>query len=124
MPRGFASPAVSGIFGMPVELEKRTVIAVELLLKCGAELSVPASDVGVNVPLSRMPLAWAARGSVCHARLKEKKKKNRPGRKPGGVEKAPLRVCTRLFAVSLVFSLVDRGILNGSGGAEVSWITV
>lgn len=46
MPRGFALGSVSGISGMPVELEKRTVIGVERLLKCGAEERSLASAEG------------------------------------------------------------------------------
>ena len=42
---------------MPVEFEKRTMIGVELLLKCGALLREAASEVGVKVPLRRIPLA-------------------------------------------------------------------
>ena len=48
---------------MPVEFEKRTTMGVEEELKCGAELSEEASEVGVNLPFIRMPLAWAGRES-------------------------------------------------------------
>lgn len=56
-PRGLALESVSGISGMPVEFEKRTMTGVEELLKCGALESEAASAVGVNVPLVRWPRA-------------------------------------------------------------------
>lgn len=59
MPRGLAEASVSGIEGSPVLEEKRTVIGVEGLLKCGALERVDAVLVGVNVPVRSWPLAWA-----------------------------------------------------------------
>jgi hypothetical protein len=59
IPRGSAFPSVSGILGIPVELEKRTVIGVDGLLKWGALESFAASAEGVNVPVTTIPLAWA-----------------------------------------------------------------
>ena len=56
-PRGLASGLVSGIWGTPVELEKRTVTEVEGLLKWGAVESSLAFGVGVKVPLSIKPRA-------------------------------------------------------------------
>lgn len=58
-PRGFALGSVSGISGMPVEEEKRTVMGVEGELKCGAVVMDAAVGVGVKVPLRRWPRAWA-----------------------------------------------------------------
>ena len=59
MPRGEALGSVSGMTGMPVELEKRIVKGVEAEVKCGAVERVEASVEGVKVPVSRRPLAWA-----------------------------------------------------------------
>ena len=59
MPRGEALGSVSGITGMPVDSEKRTVKGVEGKVKCGAVDKVEASGVGVKVPVRRTPLAWA-----------------------------------------------------------------
>src|ERR1700735_898220 len=56
-PRGSALGSLSGITGIPVELEKRTVAGVDGRLKCGALLSVAASAVGVKVPCSMIPFA-------------------------------------------------------------------
>lgn len=96
---------------MPVEFEKRTITGVELLLKCGPELREPASAVGVNVPLTRIPLACAMiRVNWCPNLVRGREDK--PGLKPGGVEKAPCSVLTRVAAVSLVLSLVERGIMK------------
>lgn len=61
IPRGSALPSVSGIWGIPVELEKRTQIEVLGAANWGAMESLAASGVGVNVPVKRMPLAWAGR---------------------------------------------------------------
>lgn len=44
---------------MPVEFENRTRIGVDGWLKCGALLRPAASEDGVNVPLRRIPRAWA-----------------------------------------------------------------
>ena len=49
---------------MPVELEKRTMTGVDLLLKCGAEESEAASDEGVKVPFVNRPWACASHLSV------------------------------------------------------------
>lgn len=57
MPRGDASPTLSGMVGMPVELEKRDQMGVEEELKCLALERDAASAVGVKVPESRMPRA-------------------------------------------------------------------
>lgn len=59
MPRGSPLGSVSGICGRPVEFEKRTVMGVEGLLKCGAVERDAAVEVGVNVPFRRRPLPWA-----------------------------------------------------------------
>jgi hypothetical protein len=59
MPRGFPFGSVSGICGRPVDAEKRTVIGVEEVLKCGADVRLAASAEGVKVPVRRWPLAWA-----------------------------------------------------------------
>jgi hypothetical protein len=61
-PRGLALGSVSGICGRPVEEEKRARRGVEGRVKCGAQERVEASGVGVNVPRSRRPLAWASFG--------------------------------------------------------------
>ena len=53
MPRGLALGSVSGMLGKPVEEENRTVIGVDGALKCGAEVSSEADEVGVKVPVSR-----------------------------------------------------------------------
>lgn len=59
MPRGLPLGSVSGILGVPVEEEKRTMMGVEGAVKCGAELRSEAAEVGVKVPVRRWPLAWA-----------------------------------------------------------------
>ena len=59
MPRGLALGSVSAILGKPVEEEKRTVIGVEELLKCGAVVRDGAVVLGVKVPVKRCPFAWA-----------------------------------------------------------------
>lgn len=51
IPRGSLLGSVSGMLGIPVELEKRTQIGVLGLLKCGAVVSFLTSSEGVNVPL-------------------------------------------------------------------------
>jgi hypothetical protein len=51
--------SVSGICGRPVEEEKRTVMGVEEMLRCGALERVAALSVGVKMPLRRWPLACA-----------------------------------------------------------------
>jgi len=94
MPRGFALGSVSGIVGMPVEEEKRTVMGVEGEEKCGAVVRVEAVGVGVKTPVRRRPFAWAGRYPAC------------------GPPAAAWRVETRLLAVSLSFSLVERGMLS------------
>jgi hypothetical protein len=43
MPRGLALPSVSGMSGIPVEVEKRVMTGVDALLKCGALESEAAS---------------------------------------------------------------------------------
>lgn len=50
---------MSGILGIPVELENLTQTGVEGALKCGPVDSLAASAVGVNVPESNIPFAWA-----------------------------------------------------------------
>lgn len=57
-PRGLPFGSVSGISGIPVELEKRARIGVSFW-KCGAEERDDASGVGVKVPSRRIPFAWA-----------------------------------------------------------------
>src|ERR1700733_11918315 len=64
-PRGSAFGSLSGITGMPVELEKRTETGVAGRFKWGALLSAAASAVGVNDPFSMMPLACAGRKPGC-----------------------------------------------------------
>jgi hypothetical protein len=56
-PRGSASPILSGIFGIPVELENRTQTFVLGELKCGALESFLASSDGVNIPARILPFA-------------------------------------------------------------------
>jgi hypothetical protein len=58
------------MLGIPVELEKRTVIGVEEAVKWGALESSPAFGLGVKVPLRRMPFAWAT-GEVSWCFLKK-----------------------------------------------------
>lgn len=58
-PLGLALVSLSGIVGIPVESEKRPVTGVDGAFKWGAEDREAASGVGLNVPLSRMPLACA-----------------------------------------------------------------
>ena len=53
MPWGLAFASVSGICGRPVEDEKRTVMGVDEVLKCGALVRADAELVGVNVPVRR-----------------------------------------------------------------------
>ena len=57
MPRGLALASVSGIWGRPVEDEKRTVMGVEGWVKWGALVRVEAALVGVKVPVRRWPFA-------------------------------------------------------------------
>lgn len=61
-PRGLALGLVSGIWGMPVEEEKRAVMGVEVALKWWAFVRVDALEVGVKVPVRRWPRAWAESG--------------------------------------------------------------
>ena len=60
IPRGLPFASVSGISGIPVEFENRTITGVDALLKCGAVERDAASDVGVKVPLVKRPVACAA----------------------------------------------------------------
>lgn len=53
IPRGLAEASVSGIDGRPVEEEKRTVMGVDGMLKCGALDRADAVLVGVKVPVRR-----------------------------------------------------------------------
>ena len=57
IPRGSALASKSGMLGIPVELENRTQIGVDLLLKWGAVDSFLASSEGVKVPVRISPLA-------------------------------------------------------------------
>ena len=98
-PRGSALGSLSGIAGIPVELEKRTVTGVDVRLKCGARLSDAASRVGVNLPVSMMPLAWA-------------------GRKPGCSPKRVSNAWIRSLLSLRIFSSAGRGI--GSVNQRVS----
>ena len=54
-PRGLVFGSLLGTRGIPVELEKCTVIGVDGCVKCGASESVAASAVGVKTPVSMMP---------------------------------------------------------------------
>jgi hypothetical protein len=56
-PRGSASAVLSGMLGIPVELEKRTQTGVLAAVKCGALDSLDASAVGVKLPARSAPLA-------------------------------------------------------------------
>ena len=62
IPRGLELASVSGMLGMPVELEKRTMRGVEGLWKWGAVESEAASAVGVKVPVTSCPFACATDG--------------------------------------------------------------
>src|SRR5271154_5395566 len=77
--------------GIPVEFEKRTLTGVDGLFKCAARLSEAASAVGVNVPDSRMPLAWA-------------------GRKPGWSPKIESKVWMMSLLSARIFSSVGSGM--------------
>jgi hypothetical protein len=57
-PRGLPFESVSGITGIPVELENRATTGVALL-KCWAFERDLAFSVGVKVPLRRIPFACA-----------------------------------------------------------------
>ena len=59
MPRGSAFPSVSGIWGIPVLFEKRTMTGVEGAVRWWATESSLAAGVGTQVPVSMKPLAWA-----------------------------------------------------------------
>src|SRR5690348_13034478 len=51
--------------GMPAKSESLTLTGVDARWRCGALVSeLPPAD-GVNVPLSRMPFAWAGRKPGC-----------------------------------------------------------
>src|SRR5277367_2440867 len=91
MPWGLALGSLSGITGMPVELEKRTETGVDGRFKWGALLSVAASAVGVNVPFSMMPLACA-------------------GRKPGCTPNRVSNFCSISLLRATIFSSVGSGI--------------
>src|SRR5579871_3475373 len=65
MPRGLAFGSVSGMVGMPVVSENRTVTGVEALRTCGARVREAARGDGVNLPASRIPLACAGRKLGC-----------------------------------------------------------
>lgn len=112
IPRGFASGLVSGMFGIPVELENRTMTGVDALLKCGAEEREAASEVGVKVPFVRRPVACAVMSMLVVAHLNHCKRydRNIPERYPAGVPKAPWSVFTKAPAVSFVAALSERGI--------------
>jgi hypothetical protein len=64
MPLGSALESVSGILGIPVLLEKRTVRGVDGDEKCGAVERVDASVVGVKVPVRMAPFACAEGGRL------------------------------------------------------------
>src|SRR6516225_2624418 len=57
MPCGLASADPSGIFGMPVESENRTVAGIELPLNNTPRLSPAASGEALKLPSTTMPLA-------------------------------------------------------------------
>ena len=57
MPRGFAFGSLSGIIGMPVELENLAVTGVESRMICGARVKEAASGAGVNVPVEQEAFA-------------------------------------------------------------------
>jgi hypothetical protein len=69
IPRGPAFGSLSGITGIPVEFENRTVTCVDSRVKCGAFEIFPASAVGVNVPLSSTPFACAGRNPECTPKI-------------------------------------------------------
>lgn len=56
-PRGLPFGSVSGIWGRPVELLKRTVIEVLTESKWGASERSLAAEEGSNVPRMRIPRA-------------------------------------------------------------------
>src|SRR5450631_761793 len=64
MPCGLACGSASGMLGTPVGSEKRTMTGTGLA-KCGALLNSDAPLKGVNIPASKMPLAWFARYPAC-----------------------------------------------------------
>ena len=66
IPRGSALGSLSGIWGIPVLLLKRTETGVDGAWKCGALESFAASEVGVKVPVRRTPFA-CAEGKVSEA---------------------------------------------------------
>src|ERR1700739_2549151 len=49
IPRGLASGELSGMVGIPVELEKRTVIGVDARVMCGALVNLVAGAAGFYV---------------------------------------------------------------------------
>lgn len=57
IPRGSESEILSGILGIPVELEKRTQTGVLAALKCSALESLEASADGVKLPDRIIPFA-------------------------------------------------------------------
>jgi hypothetical protein len=69
IPLGLAFGSVSGMFGSPVELEKRTKTGVEACWKCWAIDSSPAAADGVKVPFSMVPLPWAGRIPGCSPKI-------------------------------------------------------
>ena len=57
--------SLSATVGNPAESEKRTVTGVEFRVAWGARVSEAALDPGVNVPVHRIPFAWAGRYPGC-----------------------------------------------------------
>ncbi len=91
-------------------------MGVLALLKCGAVESVEASSEGVNVPLRRIPLAWA---SGCGYWLEEvcfngrgRERVHLPGRKPGCSPNIAWNWANRSLAVFMRTSSVGKGIVN------------
>jgi hypothetical protein len=61
IPRGEALGSLSGICGMPVPSESRTVTGTAGPRRWAARLTEAAVGAGVNVPVRTSPLAWAKR---------------------------------------------------------------
>ena len=110
IPRGSALASLSGIWGIPVLLLKRTETGVDGAWKCGALESVAASVVGVKVPVRRTPFA-CAEGKVSEAEeYLGGWAENGPGRKPGCLPKMACSWATRSSLVFTICSSDERGM--------------
>lgn len=101
--------------------ENRAMTAVEASLKCLAMENLPASGVGVNVPLRRIPFPCAVMVLVFVQKTHGSHEQSQigfslmsefnstiPGRKPGGGKKISWSVATNSLPVSTKYMLIFR----------------